>query len=414
MECSRCLEGVPFHNMAQCADGHLFCSECLEKHVEEYISGCFETCTSLCCLDTNGCKESFPLSEIQRSLPSDLVERYEQRQAETDIELANLENLVYCPFCNIPYQGNKDALILLCPCSKEPFDDEGRNSEGPIEVEARCSSKEMLSVAEDMECCCCYEYLLFPNVVQCAEGHLFCFQCLRKHVEEYTFGGFQACSSLCCLDTNGCKESFPLSEIRRILPYDVFEKYERRQAQSEIDKAKLEDLVYCPSCNIPYQVDEGILVLQCPNINCSKASCIPCKKPDHRPLRCDEVEKKSETSLRRKIEEAMAKAVIRVCNSCNAELVKVDGCNKVKCKCGTIMCYICRQTIPDEYSHFCQHSRDPANGCQKCKKCGLWATEVEDELARAAKERAMKNLVKEEPTLLNKNIGPKLGNLSLN
>ncbi|KAH9326084.1 hypothetical protein KI387_006262, partial [Taxus chinensis] len=92
-------------------------------------------------------------------------------------------------------------------------------------------------------------------------------------------------------------------------------------------------------------------------------SCVKCKEPSHIPFRCEEVEKgfgimhvmqKSETTLRRIIEEVMAKAVIRVCNSCKAELVKVDGCNKVTCKCGITMCYACRKTISKNYSHFCE------------------------------------------------------------
>ncbi|KAH9326083.1 hypothetical protein KI387_006261, partial [Taxus chinensis] len=55
---------------------------------------------------------------VHRTLPNDVIERYEQRQAQADIERANLEDLVYCPFCNFPCQVEKDARVLECPNSK--------------------------------------------------------------------------------------------------------------------------------------------------------------------------------------------------------------------------------------------------------------------------------------------------------
>lgn len=271
------------------------------------------------------------------------------------------------------------------------------------------SNEEYHSLDGGIECGCCYNEFQFQMMVQCADGHLFCFQCLRKHVEESTFGGFQSCNSLPCMDTDGCKESIPLSEVQRTLPCDVLERYEQRQAQADIEKANLEDLVYCPFCNFPCQVEKDARVLECPNSKCLKDSCIKCKEPSHIPYRCEEVEKKSETTFRRIIEEVMAKAVIRVCNSCKAELVKVDGCNKVTCKCGITMCYACRKTISKNYSHFCEHVRVPGKPCQKCGKCGLWETELEDDVAMAAREKALEELAKKEPKLLRRSIGPPIG-----
>ncbi|XP_057860426.2 uncharacterized protein LOC131069119 isoform X2 [Cryptomeria japonica] len=281
-----------------------------------------------------------------------------------------------------------------------------KDQDGCSGTEAGSANEECPSVAEAIECgCCCMEFS-FEQMVQCADGHLFCFQCLRRQVEESTFGGLQACHSLPCMDTSGCSESIPMSEVRRALPVDLIERYEQRQAQADIEQARLEGLVYCPFCNFPCEVDEGVRVLECPNSDCSKASCIQCKEPSHIPLRCEEVEKKSETALRRKIEEVMTKAVIRVCNSCKTELVKMDGCNKVTCRCGITMCYICRQTIPKDYTHFCQHAREPGKPCQRCKKCGLWDKELEDDVALKARETALKDLAEQEPKLLSRNIGP--------
>jgi TRIAD3 protein (E3 ubiquitin-protein ligase RNF216) len=64
------------------------------------------------------------------------------------------------------------------------------------------------------------------------------------------------------------------------------------------------------------------------------------------------------------------------------------------------MCYICKLTIKG-YDHFCQHPRNPGQGCRSCKKCSLW-TSSEDDDARAvkeAKEEALKEAHKENPAV---------------
>lgn len=247
-------------------------------------------------------------------------------------------------------------------------------------------------------------------MVQCAEGHLFCFTCLRRRVEESTFGGSQACSSLACMDTSGCEEYFPWSEVKRALPSDVFAKYEQRQAEDAVVQAKLTGLVYCPFCNMPWEVDPGLRVLKCANERCQKASCVNCREPSHIPLRCEEVERDSETSLRRTIEERMTEALIRECSACKAALLKSGGCNKVTCRCGQTMCYLCRQPISPNYSHFCQHAGARKGDCNICKKCSLWEMEEEDEIVKSAREAAMNELILNDQNLLKRTIGPTLEN----
>ncbi|MCO5567971.1 hypothetical protein L7F22_021667 [Adiantum nelumboides] len=256
-----------------------------------------------------------------------------------------------------------------------------------------------------LECGCCCADVLFEEMVQCTDGHLFCFSCLRRSVEESTFGSLPASGFFPCLDMTGCDKSVPVSEIKRAVQPELFSKFEERQASDCIARARLQGLVYCPFCNSPCELDEGIHVLKCPEQSCLKESCVKCREPSHVPLRCEEVEKPSDTRHRNQIEEAMTKSILRQCTSCKAELIKEDGCNKITCRCGQTMCYLCRKAI-NNYQHFCSHVRDPGKECNVCKLCGLWDKEDSDAVALAAKKAELEIRAKEDASILVREIGP--------
>ena len=121
--------------------------------------------------------------------------------------------------------------------------------------------------AESIECKCCYRKFELENMIQCPTGHRFCFSCIKRRVEEIIYGSLKAHGTLSCMSMDYCSESIPLSEIHRALPNNVIQKYENRQAQDAVAEAKIEDLVYCPFCEIPYEIDKCVKVLDCPNLN---------------------------------------------------------------------------------------------------------------------------------------------------
>jgi len=67
----------------------------------------------------------------------------------------------------------------------------------------------------------------------------------------------------------------------------------------------------------------------------------------------------------------MTAARVRKCVKCTMGLVKSEGCNLMLCRCGSLMCYLCREPITG-YIHFCQHARNPGAPCEHCHKCSIW------------------------------------------
>ena len=90
-----------------------------------------------------------------------------------------------------------------------------------------------------------------------------------------------------------------------------------------------------------------------------------------------------ETKGRLTVEEAISQAVIRKCPKCRKAIMKSDGCNKIRCACGTFMCYLCQKSIQN-YSHFCQ---TPHCTHGSCGICPLY-TKAEEDDARAMRQAA--------------------------
>lgn len=240
---------------------------------------------------------------------------------------------------------------------------------------------------QKIECGCCYGDAAFEDMVQCLEGHLFCASCLMNYAKEAAFG--QGKASLVCM-SDGCDGTFPMSQLRKALPTNILEKYEDRVQEESLSLAQMDDLVRCPSCDYAAILPLEDKVFKCQNPSCAKETCRYCKEDwsEHFGLKCNEVEKSAQKDVRLSYEEKMTMAKIRKCPKCGCEFTKSDGCNKMTCRCGATMCYVCRKPNIG-YNHFCQHPKDPGKSCTKCKSCSLWTDPSEDD------NRAVKELEKE-------------------
>ncbi|KAG9090822.1 hypothetical protein FS749_000263 [Ceratobasidium sp. UAMH 11750] len=190
----------------------------------------------------------------------------------------------------------------------------------------------------------------------------------------------------------GCKLAFAESEIQRYLPAKSFELWHRIKQEQEIELAQIPGLESCPFCSYAVVIEnDQERLFRCENARCGIVSCRECKKEDHLPKTCKEMEEDKVLDARHAVEEAMTKALMRNCPKCGQNFVKDFGCNKMTCpKCRSLSCYVCRKVIKG-YDHFDQ---TPPNAPQRAaqsssskSKCPLWDSvdhRHADEVKRAA------------------------------
>ncbi|XP_073350449.1 E3 ubiquitin-protein ligase RNF216 isoform X1 [Pagrus major] len=256
-----------------------------------------------------------------------------------------------------------------------------------------------------IECGCCYGEFAFEKMTQCSDGHLFCKECLVKYAQEAVFGSGK--SELSCME-GGCLCSYPVCELEKVLPENILCKYYERQAEEAVAATCADELVRCPFCNFPALLDKDMSLFSCPNPRCRKESCRKChvQWKQHVGKTCEQVLERDEIRMRVLFEERMTAARVRKCVKCGTGLVKSEGCNRMSCRCGSFMCYLCREPITG-YNHFCQHARSPGAPCRHCRKCSLWTDPTQDD------ERIIQEIQKEGEAELNKksadNSGKRVG-----
>ncbi|KAK7466958.1 hypothetical protein VKT23_004022 [Stygiomarasmius scandens] len=316
-----------------------------------------------------------------------------------------------------PYIPKKTAARSSKGKGRQLRDDEfEREREWVLSMEKQNASKEDAVIAEKLneqeyeecgdgiECGCCFSSHPFDKMVQCEDAHLFCSSCVTTYAEGL-LGSHNI--NIVCMDQSGCKQLFPISELRRLLPEKLMELYERVKQRKEIEMAGLENLEECPFCEYKCVIENpDEKLFRCGNEEtCGAITCRQCKKPDHLPKSCKEMEEDRLLDGRHAIEEAMTRALMRNCPNCGKAFVKEDGCNKMTCpNCRTLSCYVCRKVIKG-YDHFSQSNGAP-NSSGSSSKCPLWESvdnrHTED--VRAAAAKAVEEYKRENPDVDEKDI----------
>ena len=82
--------------MIQCTGAHLFCKECMVAYASNLLG---EHNFKIVCMDQSGCKLLFTESELERFLTPKLLSLYWRVRQAKEIEMAELDGLEECPYC---------------------------------------------------------------------------------------------------------------------------------------------------------------------------------------------------------------------------------------------------------------------------------------------------------------------------
>ncbi|KAK5103681.1 hypothetical protein LTS08_003099 [Lithohypha guttulata] len=241
-----------------------------------------------------------------------------------------------------------------------------------------------------VECQICFDDEIPINrAVTCTASsgeHSFCFDCVGKLAD--TQVGLMK-YEMVCMDESGCKEKLDMESVGRAIPIKTFDRLLFNQQQAEIAAANLEGLEQCPFCDFKAICDpvETDTTFSCQSPACFKVTCRKCHEISHLPKTCEEAKKDRKLDVKHRIEEARSAAMMRPCPKCKTNLIKELGCNKMRCQCGAVMCYVCKQDLSDMrdgYAHF--------NGSMSIQKpkCPLYDRPEIDRHVQEANEAEIK------------------------
>lgn len=215
----------------------------------------------------------------------------------------------------------------------------------------------------EKECSCCYDIKSTDDFISCQSNHLICINCVQTHATNTIYQN--ASWKIKCINTEEvCTSIYSEKDLKKILKskiYDEFNKLKTKEETQYIFNLPGLNLIQCVGCESYWDSDPNETVLHCRT--CKKSTCLKCKEPEHKGKPCD--------SKRKNIEDKLTEAILLKCSKCSKSIYKEDGCNKITCSCGNLMCWICKTEINGiGYGHFCNTC---INGIQQgCSKCHTW------------------------------------------
>jgi len=237
----------------------------------------------------------------------------------------------------------------------------------------------------ELECTCCYDSKEINNITQCDGGHFICKDCVKRHSENMIYQNI--CTNIKCINTQeNCFHQINEKVLSNVLDAKVFNEYVRLKNSEEVKKIlSLNGLnmIQCGFCDEYYDMDIKQDNLYC--VSCTNTTCLLCGQKSHEGKPCEKE--------RLNIEDKLTKEILLSCTRCKKSIFKEDGCNKITCPCGNLMCWICKSNINEQgYNHFC-------NGCgttgkktnPNCNKCHTWDDGDKERLINAVKNEYANN-----------------------
>lgn len=296
--------------------------------------------------------------------------RISRDQINVDEELLRAIRIVYLPPIPVVDFDPLERIIQVNPPRrKEPAAHIAEGSAKPI---------------QKFTCEICLDGKTADKIICCEKKHCFCHDCVNKSYTGMITGDVKVISG--CFHT-GCESRFDNDELGTVVPAKTLGKIRFKKLQTKLKESELYKCPYCPY----YGPKEENEMLQCLSEDCARLSCIACQE-DHEGKTCEEAKKTKKVDVNLIADENL----IRPCPvpSCRNRVLREDGCSKMKCSCGRQFCWVCSATVKD-YSHFCDCDSRSHRGwdrCSKCGKCGLYATNMQDDVKLAfirAKEKML-------------------------
>lgn len=162
-----------------------------------------------------------------------------------------------------------------------------------------------------------------------------------------------------CAHQKNCQKALLLRDLHNLLNQDEFNSLTEKAINAFINSCG-QKYKYCPTPDCPsiFKVvdpKDGEGKVFCCNI-CFKRICTRCQVDMHDGISCDYYDKhldpdKTMLLWMQKVKDA------KHCPTCNQVIQKIDGCNNIKCRCGTFICWVCTagfKAIEECYNHLRQ------------------------------------------------------------
>lgn len=202
----------------------------------------------------------------------------------------------------------------------------------------------------DQVCPICYDHTLGPVQLGC--GHTYCSACLRHFITSaHEINVFPL---RCVGDDSRCNTPISIPIIQQFLTPAALNRLLEAAFAFYISQRPME-FRFCktPDCSQIYRstpADTVAVTLRCPS--CSSEVCSACDD-GHEGLTCNEYQT-------RRLEERVDTWIteqggfVKRCPQCRVPIEKVEGCNRMTCRCGAHICWNCMATFANAnatYAH---------------------------------------------------------------
>ncbi|KAH6915586.1 RING finger protein [Coprinopsis sp. MPI-PUGE-AT-0042] len=186
-------------------------------------------------------------------------------------------------------------------------------------------------------CPICYDEVLSPDTLSC--GHSYCEGCLRHYLT--SAADAKTFPLICMGGEPTCGQPVAIPIIQRYLTASRMNRLVDAAFLAYLEQNP-RTFKYCPTpdCSQIYRCDNTKESHQCPS--CFFKICGKCDEEAHEGMTCEDARMQRNPAEQDPLGEEWALSNnAKRCPECRAMIIKEDGCNHVKCLCGTHFCWIC-------------------------------------------------------------------------